>query len=156
MANAPPGCAPDLDHIFWSRGPWSAKNPRRLCLGAVSIGDLSLFLDSILLLTRLARRLKCYGKMKSTFIIEGQCRIYNSSKCNNCYRPRVFGGPTVFCLCKIFFSLRSQYFAKFAISRPSKRRFSIERWLYPEILVWFFLYSYVTKATGLRSAVLPL
>ena len=38
---------------------------------------------------------------------------------------------------KIFFSLRSQSFAKFAIS---KRRFSIERCLCPEIIVWFFLY----------------
>ena len=34
---------------------------------------------------------------------------------------------------KIFFSLRSQYFAKFAIS--SKRRFSIESCLCSEILV---------------------
>ena len=34
---------------------------------------------------------------------------------------------------KIFFSLRSQYFAKLVIS--SKRRFSIERCLYPEIPV---------------------
>jgi len=26
-----------------------------------------------------------------------QCRINNSSKCSNCYGPRVFGGPAVFC-----------------------------------------------------------
>jgi len=37
---------------------------------------------------------------------------------------------------KKLFSLRSQYFAKFA--RSSKRRFSIERCLCPEIHVWFF------------------
>jgi len=54
---------------------------------------------------------------------------------------------------KIFFSLRSQCFAKFARSR--KRRFSNERRLCPEILVRFFLYSYVTKGIRLRSAVLP-
>jgi len=36
-------------------------------------------------------------------------------------------------ICKIFFSPRSQYFAKFAVS--SKRRFSTERCLCPEILV---------------------
>jgi len=38
----------------------------------------------------------------------------------------------------IFFSLRNQYSAEFAIS---KRRFSIERCLCPEIRVWFFMYS---------------
>jgi len=54
---------------------------------------------------------------------------------------------------KNLFSLRSQYFAKLAIS--SKRRVSIERCLCPEILVWFFLYSYVTKGIRLRSVVLP-
>jgi len=26
-----------------------------------------------------------------------QCRINNSSKCSNCFRPRAFGGPAVFC-----------------------------------------------------------
>jgi len=26
-----------------------------------------------------------------------QCRMNNSSKCNNFYRPRAFGGPAVFC-----------------------------------------------------------
>jgi len=26
-----------------------------------------------------------------------QCRINNSSKCSNCYGPRAFGGPAVFC-----------------------------------------------------------
>ena len=26
-----------------------------------------------------------------------QCRINHSSKCSNCYRPRAFGGPAVFC-----------------------------------------------------------
>jgi len=30
-------------------------------------------------------------------IYPGQCRINNSSKCSNCYGPRVFGGPAVFC-----------------------------------------------------------
>ena len=85
-----------------------------------------------------------------------QCRINNSSRCSNCYGPRAFGGPAVFCNksyllhYKIVFSLRSQYFAKFATSR--KRSFSIERCLRPEILVWFFLYSYVTKGIRLRSA----
>jgi len=74
------------------------------------------------------------------------------------YGPRVFGGPAVFCnksdlLHRIFFfSLRSQYFAKFAVS--SSRRLLSERCLYPEILAWFFLYSYVTKGMRLQSAVM--
>jgi len=49
--------------------------------------------------------------------------------------------------------LRSQYFAKIAIS--SKRRFSTERCLCPKIIVWLFLYSCVAKGIRLRSAVLP-
>ena len=49
---------------------------------------------------------------------------------------------------KNLFSLRSQYFAKVAIS--SKRRFSIERCLCPEILVWFFLYSHVAKGISFK------
>jgi len=28
---------------------------------------------------------------------EAQYRINSSSKCSNCYGPRAFGGPTVFC-----------------------------------------------------------
>jgi len=28
---------------------------------------------------------------------QDQCRINNSSKCSNCYGPRAFGGPAVFC-----------------------------------------------------------
>ena len=68
-----------------------------------------------------------------------QCRIKNSSKCSNCYGPRAFGGPrsSVINLADYivydFFSLRSQYFAKFAVR--SKRRFPSERCLCPEILV---------------------
>jgi len=87
-----------------------------------------------------------------------QCRINNSSKCSNCYGPRAFGGPAVFCnkSCLLhyvydFFSLRSHYSAKFAIS--SKRRFSTERRLRPEILLRFFLYSYATKGLRLWPAV---
>ena len=74
--------------------------------------------------------------------------------------PALLGAPRssvinliYYIIYKIAFSLRSQYFDKFAIS--SKRRFSIERCLCPEIFVWFFLYSYVTKHIRLRSAVLP-
>jgi len=33
--------------------------------------------------------------------------------------------------------------------------FLIERYLCPEILVWFFLYNYVAKGIRLPSAVLP-
>jgi len=54
---------------------------------------------------------------------------------------------------KIFLNLRNQYFAKFSVS--SKQRFSIEDCLCPEILVWLFLYSYITKGIRLRSVVLP-
>ena len=72
--------------------------------------------------------------------------------------PALLGGPRssainlfYYIIYNIFFSLRSQYFAKFA--KSSKRRFLIERCLYPEILVWFFLYSYVANGIGLRSSV---
>jgi len=54
--------------------------------------------------------------------------------------PALLGAPRssvinliYFIIHKIFFSLTSQYFAKFAIS--SKRRFSIERCPCPEILI---------------------
>ena len=86
--------------------------------------------------------------------VQRQCRINNSTKCSNWN-----GSYAVSCnesfyyiwlVYNTFFSLRTQYFAKFAIS--SKRRFSIERCLCPEILVWSFLYSYVTKDIRLRSA----
>ena len=90
-----------------------------------------------------------------------QCRIKNSSKCSNCYGPRAFGGSAVFSnKCYLlhyiedFFNLRSQYFATFAIS--SKRRFSIEHCLCPEILFLFFFYSYAQnrrqKAFSFRLA----
>ena len=87
-----------------------------------------------------------------------QSRINNSSKCSNCYGTCAFGGPVAFCnkyycIKQISFSLGSQYFAKFSAS--SKRRFSIERSLYPEFIVWFSVHSHVTKDMGLRSAVLP-
>jgi len=75
--------------------------------------------------------------------------------------PALLGGPRssvinliYYIIHKIFFNLRSQYFANLATS--SKRWFSIERRLSPEILVGFFLYSYVTKGIRLRSAVLSL
>jgi len=56
---------------------------------------------------------------------EMQRRINNSSKCSNCYGPRAFGAPVVFCnksysfiylFFSDFFCLRGQYFAKYAIS----------------------------------------
>jgi len=59
--------------------------------------------------------------------------------------PAVLGAPRSSVINLIYyiiyenlFSLRSQCFAKFSISR--KRRFSIERCLCPEIRVWCFLY----------------
>jgi len=74
--------------------------------------------------------------------------------------PALLGAPRssvinliYYIIYRLFFSLRCQYFAKCAIS--IKRRFSIECYLCPEILVWFFLYSYVTIDIRLRSAVLP-
>ena len=72
--------------------------------------------------------------------INSQCRINNSSKCSNCYGPRVLGTPwsseinlIYYIVYKIFFNLRSQYCAKLAVS--SKQMFSIEGCLCPEILV---------------------
>ena len=52
-----------------------------------------------------------------------------------------------------FVQSKKSLFCSVAIS--SQRRFSIESCLCPEILVWFFLYSYVTEGIRLRSAVLP-
>ena len=73
--------------------------------------------------------------------------------------PALLGAPRssvtnhiYYIIYKIFQS-KNQHFAKFAISR--KRTFPIERCLCPNILVWFFLYSYVTKGIKLRSAMLP-
>jgi len=87
-----------------------------------------------------------------------QSRINNNSKCSHCYGPRAFGSPAVFCNNSYLlhyidlFQSKKSAFAKFAVS--SKRRFPIESCLCPEILVWFFLYSYVTNCIRLRSAVL--
>jgi len=83
-----------------------------------------------------------------------QCRINNSSKCSDCYGPRAFGGPAVFCNksyllhcirnCSVWEVNKSVFCYICRVS--SKRRFSIERCLCPEILVFFFLYSYEQKA----------
>jgi len=73
--------------------------------------------------------------------------------------PALLGAPRstvikfIYYINLIYFSLGSQYFAKFAVS--SKRRFSIEPSLYPEFLVWFYVRSHATQDMRLRSAVLP-
>jgi len=87
-----------------------------------------------------------------------QCRINNSSKCSNYYGPRAFGVPRssiinliYYIICKIFFGLRSQDFAKFAIS--IKRRFSLNAVCVQKFLFDSFV-QFVTKGIRLRSEVL--
>ena len=105
----------------------------------------------------------CFGNCRqlssNKFVALHAINKKNSSKSSNCYRPSALGGPAVFCnksdlLHYMQDCVQSKkYSDKFAIR--SKRRFSIERCLCPEILIWSFLYSYVTKRIRLRSAVLP-
>jgi len=84
------------------------------------------------------RTVRTAGKQQYT--ASDQCRINNSSKYSNCYGSHAFWAPRssvinliYHIMCKIFFSLKSQYFAEFSIG--SKRRFSVECCLCPEILV---------------------
>jgi len=95
----------------------------------------------------------CYEKISAGLTIVANVAVATG--------PAFFGAPQSsgstsyllhYTVYKIFFNLRNQYFVKFAVI--SKQRFSIEGCLCPEILVWFFLYSYITKGIKLRSAVL--
>ena len=90
----------------------------------------------------------CVGKVKPRPITVGVGLSAGLTKEANvaiATGPALLGAPVssvmnliYYIINKNLFSLRSQYFAKFAIS--SKRRFSIERCLCPQILVCCFLY----------------